>query len=59
MRTGHASPPVPVREAIATIGLTSVEFGAIGTIQTVTSATVKSRFDAVIHKVLISDGRAV
>jgi membrane fusion protein, multidrug efflux system len=54
-----ARPPVPVVVAVARKQPMPVEFGAIGTVQTIASVAVKSRVDGQIVEVPVKDGQFV
>ncbi|MGH6988650.1 MAG: efflux RND transporter periplasmic adaptor subunit [Stellaceae bacterium] len=52
-------PPVPVIVAVAVKQPVPVEFGAVGTVETIASVAIKSRVDGQIVKVPVKDGQFV
>jgi multidrug efflux system membrane fusion protein len=58
-RPSGAPPAVPVEVAPVRVQAMPVEFGAVGTVQTIASVAVKSRVDGQIAQVLVKDGQYV
>jgi membrane fusion protein, multidrug efflux system len=52
-------PPVPVVVAAAEKRSVPVQLNAVGTVQTISSVSIKSRVDGAIDKVLVKDGQSV